>query len=248
MPIERDDASATISETGKRRSARISSISRPTLPVAPTTATLYAIIKLRPEIPASKILEGKADRHVARRRNADRHFAAGRTRLRGFLLFSFFSRRAPCPATSPQARQTGGRRRPVAAAVLAPVRWDCCALAFLGLRLRRDGPRRIERARIDLKLLGGSGPAARRHEASGEKQRAERKTSASRHGANLRGCRSSVLNRRRGGIKAGAQRTCAQRACASSWAIAMFFSSAIAFAGDRLFGQTWVQFMIVWQR
>ena len=35
-----DEASATTSETGKRRSARMASISRPTLPVAPTTATL----------------------------------------------------------------------------------------------------------------------------------------------------------------------------------------------------------------
>ena len=34
------EASATTSETGKRRSARIESISRPTLPVAPATATL----------------------------------------------------------------------------------------------------------------------------------------------------------------------------------------------------------------
>ena len=42
VPIERVEASATTSYTGKRRSARISSISRPTLPVAPTTATLIA--------------------------------------------------------------------------------------------------------------------------------------------------------------------------------------------------------------
>ena len=39
-PIEAGEASATTSETGKRRSARIASISRPTLPVAPATATL----------------------------------------------------------------------------------------------------------------------------------------------------------------------------------------------------------------
>src|SRR4051794_26512849 len=40
-PTERDEASATTSSTGKFRSAKICSISRPTLPVAPTTATLY---------------------------------------------------------------------------------------------------------------------------------------------------------------------------------------------------------------
>src|SRR5271165_6627014 len=39
-PIEEGEASATTSETGKRRSARIASISRPTFPVAPATATL----------------------------------------------------------------------------------------------------------------------------------------------------------------------------------------------------------------
>src|ERR1700756_47098 len=40
-PAERDEAKATTSSTGKFRSERICSISRPTLPVAPTTATLY---------------------------------------------------------------------------------------------------------------------------------------------------------------------------------------------------------------
>src|SRR5579883_1771906 len=44
VPTERDEASATTSETGKRRSARTSNISRPTLPVAPTTATLKLIV------------------------------------------------------------------------------------------------------------------------------------------------------------------------------------------------------------
>ena len=44
VPMERLEASGTTSLTGKRRSARISSISRPTLPVAPTTATLKPII------------------------------------------------------------------------------------------------------------------------------------------------------------------------------------------------------------
>ena len=39
LPIERSDASATTSSTGNFRSARICSISPPTLPVAPTTAT-----------------------------------------------------------------------------------------------------------------------------------------------------------------------------------------------------------------
>ena len=39
-PDERCEASATTSSAGKLRSARICSISRPTLPVAPTTATL----------------------------------------------------------------------------------------------------------------------------------------------------------------------------------------------------------------
>ena len=39
-PTERRDARACTSLTGNWRSARIDSISRPTLPVAPTTATL----------------------------------------------------------------------------------------------------------------------------------------------------------------------------------------------------------------
>ena len=43
VPIERGDASATTSSAGNRRSARISSISRPTFPVAPTTASLKPI-------------------------------------------------------------------------------------------------------------------------------------------------------------------------------------------------------------
>jgi hypothetical protein len=39
-PTEREDASATTSSAGKFLSARICNISRPTFPVAPTTATL----------------------------------------------------------------------------------------------------------------------------------------------------------------------------------------------------------------
>ncbi len=39
-PTERREASACTSFTGNWRSLRIDSISRPTLPVAPTTATL----------------------------------------------------------------------------------------------------------------------------------------------------------------------------------------------------------------
>ena len=39
-PRLRREASATTVSAGKARSARMSSISRPTLPVAPTTATL----------------------------------------------------------------------------------------------------------------------------------------------------------------------------------------------------------------
>ena len=39
-PAERPEASATTSPTGNWRSARVLSISRPTAPVAPTTATL----------------------------------------------------------------------------------------------------------------------------------------------------------------------------------------------------------------
>src|ERR1700704_5132305 len=42
-PIEPDEARATTSSTGKLRSARVLRISRPTLPVAPTTATLKPI-------------------------------------------------------------------------------------------------------------------------------------------------------------------------------------------------------------
>ncbi len=41
LPAERALASATISPTGKPRSARIESMTSPTAPVAPTTATLY---------------------------------------------------------------------------------------------------------------------------------------------------------------------------------------------------------------
>src|SRR5215475_3707459 len=41
LPTERAEASATTSSAGKSLSARICNISRPTLPVAPTTATLY---------------------------------------------------------------------------------------------------------------------------------------------------------------------------------------------------------------
>src|SRR5450631_3764688 len=44
VPVELGDASATTSSAGNRRSARISSISRPTFPVAPTTATLKPIV------------------------------------------------------------------------------------------------------------------------------------------------------------------------------------------------------------
>ena len=40
VPWLRRDASATTSSAGKRRSSRTLSISRPTLPVAPTIATL----------------------------------------------------------------------------------------------------------------------------------------------------------------------------------------------------------------
>src|SRR6516165_7071322 len=40
LPIERDEANATTSSAGKLRSASVVSISLPTLPVAPTTATL----------------------------------------------------------------------------------------------------------------------------------------------------------------------------------------------------------------
>ena len=39
VPSDLREASATISSTGNSRSARMFSISRPTLPVAPTTAT-----------------------------------------------------------------------------------------------------------------------------------------------------------------------------------------------------------------
>src|ERR1043165_2225323 len=43
VPTERVDASATTSLKGNWRWTRTLSISRPTLPVAPTTATLYAM-------------------------------------------------------------------------------------------------------------------------------------------------------------------------------------------------------------
>jgi hypothetical protein len=38
-PVERGEATAAISSSGNWRSARMFSISRPTLPVAPTTTT-----------------------------------------------------------------------------------------------------------------------------------------------------------------------------------------------------------------
>ena len=44
-PAERPEASATTSLTGKSRSASVFRISRPTAPVAPTTATLYAMTR-----------------------------------------------------------------------------------------------------------------------------------------------------------------------------------------------------------
>ena len=44
-PTERADASATISPTGKSRSASVLMISRPTAPVAPATATLNVIAR-----------------------------------------------------------------------------------------------------------------------------------------------------------------------------------------------------------
>src|SRR3981081_1228009 len=50
VPIERGDASATTSSAGNRRSARISSISRPTFPVAPTTASLKPIFSSVPKL------------------------------------------------------------------------------------------------------------------------------------------------------------------------------------------------------
>ncbi len=40
LPTDRADASAITSSAGNERSASVCSISRPTLPVAPTTATL----------------------------------------------------------------------------------------------------------------------------------------------------------------------------------------------------------------
>ncbi len=40
LPVERPDATAATSDMGKLRSDRVFSISRPTAPVAPTTATL----------------------------------------------------------------------------------------------------------------------------------------------------------------------------------------------------------------
>src|SRR5690606_8247149 len=43
LPTERSDANATRSLTGKLRSCKVFIISWPTLPVAPTIATLYAI-------------------------------------------------------------------------------------------------------------------------------------------------------------------------------------------------------------
>src|SRR5689334_2292441 len=47
-PVERAEATAASSSSGNWRSARILRISRPTLPVAPTTATRYPIIRLLP--------------------------------------------------------------------------------------------------------------------------------------------------------------------------------------------------------
>src|SRR5580693_9961951 len=61
LPTERAEANATTSSAGKFLSARICNISRPTLPVAPTTATLYPMAR---EISAAggfgNLLRGRA--------------------------------------------------------------------------------------------------------------------------------------------------------------------------------------------
>src|SRR5262245_53287920 len=58
------EASATTSSAGNARSARMVSISRPTLPVAPTTATLNPMAALRERIPP---IWGCATRPASRR-------------------------------------------------------------------------------------------------------------------------------------------------------------------------------------
>ena len=56
LPIERDEASATMSSAGNSRSAMIDNISRPTLPVAPTTATRYPMTNsTQPERPQKRM-------------------------------------------------------------------------------------------------------------------------------------------------------------------------------------------------
>src|SRR6187402_285976 len=59
------EASATTSSAGKPRSSRMLSISRPTLPVAPTTATLKPMKLLLP-LSAVAVLEEPADRRGPR--------------------------------------------------------------------------------------------------------------------------------------------------------------------------------------
>ena len=51
LPALRSDARGTRLSTGKPRSSRILMISRPTKPVAPRTATLYAFVILRRLVP-----------------------------------------------------------------------------------------------------------------------------------------------------------------------------------------------------
>src|SRR5660397_224351 len=54
FPAERSEANGTSSCRGKSRSSSMLNISRPTAPVAPTTATLHFLVNFLPPLPAER--------------------------------------------------------------------------------------------------------------------------------------------------------------------------------------------------
>ena len=210
VPIERDDASATTSETGKRRSARISSISRPTLPVAPTTATLYAMINSSRRSRRLRFLEREADGHIPRGRHANGQSALRRARRLAFLLLllSTGRRLARRPAFKLAELAVAGAALLLLAGAGAGVgARRLLRLRSLGLRLRRYRAGSVRRSGIGLKLLRRGGLRAAGDQASGDdRQEAMRSEAQLRRAlvdmAQISEDVCSVLNRRRGGIKA----------------------------------------------
>jgi len=148
---------------------------------------------------------------------------------------------APCPATSLRVRRTGGRRR--ASWVSRRERQPAAAVAFSPFPLRLGGRAgRVKGLRIELKLLPSATAQRRlpsaRLRSEGSHENAWRNSPV---------CDGTVLICLLDGMKATA-RSFRARAAYPSRASAMFFSSAMAFAGSRPLGQALVQFMIVWQR